>query len=111
MGYTILGGGFIFFLHPYLGKISNLNIFQMGGENHHLEFPRTAQTRLSDFTNSQQFRPRSKLMRKRWGNWEVGEKKNPTWMSQEDSKWCKWLVNGLFHLLINGVFLGVKSPT
>ena len=27
-----------------------------------------------------------------------------TWMSQELSK---WLVNGLFHLLINGVFLGV----
>ena len=27
-----------------------------------------------------------------------------TWMSQEVSK---WLVNGLFHLLINGVFLGI----
>ena len=26
------------------------------------------------------------------------------WMSQEVSK---WLVNGFFHLLINGVFLGV----
>ena len=30
------------------------------------------------------------------------------WMSQEVSK---WLVNGLFHLPINGVFLGVKKPT
>ena len=28
----------------------------------------------------------------------------PTWMFQEVSK---WFVNGLFHLLINGVFLGV----
>ena len=33
------------------------------------------------------------------------------WMSQEVSK---WLVNGLFHLLINGIFLGynplIRSP-
>ena len=28
-----------------------------------------------------------------------------TWMSQEV---CKWLVNGLFHLLINGVYWGYK---
>ena len=33
---------------------------------------------------------------------------NDTWMFQEVST---WLVNGLFHLLINGVFVGVKSPT
>ena len=34
--------------------------------------------------------------------------RNPAWMSQEVSN---WLVSGLFHLLINGVFLGVKQPT
>ena len=27
-----------------------------------------------------------------------------TWMSQKVSK---WLVNGLFHLLINGIYMGV----
>ena len=31
-----------------------------------------------------------------------------TWMSQEVSN---WLVNGLFHLLINRGLIGVKKPT
>ena len=35
---------------------------------------------------------------------QIGEFNDPTWMSQEASK-C--LVNGLFHLLTNRVFLGV----
>ena len=42
-----------------------------------------------------------KLLEKRQANEEF--QRGPTRMSQEDSK---WLVNGLFHLLINGIYWG-----
>ena len=39
--------------------------------------------------------------------WKKTEKKLCVWLSQDFSK---WLIHGLFHLLINGIYLGYYNP-